>query len=152
MALEVRRACASEAGRRVCVPPRKALRGGVQKSIFKRPCHFFAMNAPKMAPRTTQWFQDRPWETPTKGLAWYTAFTYRPGCWPHRHTHAHAHAHSLSLTHTHSLSLSLSHTHTHKAAWGDVTLTGHLRVGCGHPHNSKGYGDIHLQVKASIWH
>ena len=23
-----------------------------------------------MAPRTTRWFQERPWDAPTKGLAW----------------------------------------------------------------------------------
>ena len=50
--------------------PRKALRGGIQKSIFKRPCQSLAINAHKMAPRTTQWFQERPWDAPTKGLAW----------------------------------------------------------------------------------
>ena len=41
-----------------------------QKSIFKRPCQFLAINAHKMAPRTTQWLQERPWNAPTKGLMW----------------------------------------------------------------------------------
>ena len=35
---------------------------------------FLAINAPKMAPRTTPWFQGRPWDAPTKGLA----RTHRP--------------------------------------------------------------------------
>ena len=39
-----------------------------QKSICKRPGHFLAINAHKMAPRTTQWLQERPWNAPTKGL------------------------------------------------------------------------------------
>ena len=50
--------------------PRKALRGVSQKSIFKRPCQFWAINAHKMAPRTTQRLQERPWSAPTKGLLW----------------------------------------------------------------------------------
>ena len=29
-----------------------------------------AINAHKMAPRTTRWFQERQGDTPTKGLAW----------------------------------------------------------------------------------
>ena len=33
--------------------PRKALRGDISKSILQRPCHFLAINAHKMAPRTT---------------------------------------------------------------------------------------------------
>ena len=33
--------------------PRKALPGGISKSILQRPCHFLAINAHKMAPRTT---------------------------------------------------------------------------------------------------
>ena len=44
--------------------------GVFEKSIFKRPCQFLAMNAHKMAPRTTQWLQERRWDAPTKGLAW----------------------------------------------------------------------------------
>jgi hypothetical protein len=50
--------------------PRKALRGGIVKSILKRPCHFLAINAHKMAPKTTQWLQERHCDAPTKGLAW----------------------------------------------------------------------------------
>ena len=50
--------------------PRKALRGGISKSIFQRPCQFLAINAHKMAPRTNQWLQERTWNAPTKGLAW----------------------------------------------------------------------------------
>ena len=50
--------------------PRKALRGGISKSIFQRPCQFLAVNAHKMAPRTNQWLQERTWNAPTKGLAW----------------------------------------------------------------------------------
>ena len=34
--------------------------GVSQKSIFKRPCQFLAINAHKMAPRTTQWLQELP--------------------------------------------------------------------------------------------
>ena len=30
-----------------------------------------------MAPRTTHWFQERPWDGPTKGLAWNTAAAER---------------------------------------------------------------------------
>ena len=39
-------------------------------SLFKRPCQFLAINAHKMAPRTTQWLQERRWDAPTKGLTW----------------------------------------------------------------------------------
>ena len=35
------------------IDPRKALRGGISKSIIQRPCQFLAINAHKMAPRTT---------------------------------------------------------------------------------------------------
>ena len=44
--------------------------GVSQKSIFQRHCHFLAINAYKMAPITTQWLQERPWNAPTKGLLW----------------------------------------------------------------------------------
>ena len=60
------RACSS-----TLFTPRKALRGGITKSIFKRPFQFWAINAHKMAPRTTQWLQERHCDAPTKGLAWY---------------------------------------------------------------------------------
>jgi len=50
--------------------PRKALRGGIPKSIFKRPCQFLAINAHTMAPRTTHWLQERHCDAATKGLAW----------------------------------------------------------------------------------
>ena len=50
---------------RNAVTPRKALRGGISKSFFQRPCHFLAMNAHKMAPRTNQWLQERTWNAPT---------------------------------------------------------------------------------------
>ena len=33
--------------------PRKALRGGISKSILQRPCQFWAKNVHKMAPKTT---------------------------------------------------------------------------------------------------
>ena len=36
-----------------CFSPRKALRGGISKSILQRPDQFLAINAHKMAPRTT---------------------------------------------------------------------------------------------------
>ena len=62
-------------------PPRKALRGGISKSILQRPCQFWEINAHKMAPRTTQWFQERPWDAPTKGLAWAGCGT-PPGQYP----------------------------------------------------------------------
>ena len=51
-------------------PPR-ALRGGISKSIFQRGCQYLAINAHEMAPRTTQWFQERHWNAPTKGLLWF---------------------------------------------------------------------------------
>ena len=44
-----------------------------QKSIFKIPCHFFGDRCPKLAPRTTQWLQERPWNAPTKGFLWKLA-------------------------------------------------------------------------------
>jgi len=50
--------------------PRKALRGGISKSIFKRPCQFLAINAYTLAPRTSKRLQERAWDTPTKGLLW----------------------------------------------------------------------------------
>ena len=50
--------------------PRKALRGGISKSIPQRPCHFLAINAHKMAPRTSKGLQERAWDAPTKGLLW----------------------------------------------------------------------------------
>ena len=52
--------------------PRKALRGGIQKSIFK---HFLAINVHKMAQRTTRWLQKRRRDAPTKGLAWTWPWT-----------------------------------------------------------------------------
>ena len=36
-----------------------------QKSIFKRPCRFLAMNTRKMAPRTSKGLQERAWDAPT---------------------------------------------------------------------------------------
>jgi hypothetical protein len=45
--------------------PRKTLGGGIQKSIFKRPCHFLAINAHKMAPRTHQQHLGCPHEGPS---------------------------------------------------------------------------------------
>ena len=45
--------------------PRKALRGGISKSISQRPCQALAMN--------TKWLQERTWNAPTKGLAWGNA-------------------------------------------------------------------------------
>ena len=53
--------------------PRKALRGGISKSIFQRPCQFLAINAHEMAPRTRRWLQERGRDTPTKGLLWNAA-------------------------------------------------------------------------------
>ena len=50
--------------------PRKALRGGMSKSLFKRCCQLSAINAHKMAPRTSQGLQERAWDAPTKGLEW----------------------------------------------------------------------------------
>ena len=50
--------------------PRKALRGGMSKSFFKRCCQLLAINAHKMAPRTSQGLQERAWDAPTKGLEW----------------------------------------------------------------------------------
>ena len=44
--------------------------GVSHKSIFKRPCQLLAIDAHKMASRTTQWLQERPWNAPTKGLLW----------------------------------------------------------------------------------
>ena len=45
--------------------PRKALRGGISKSILKGPCQFLSINAHKMAPRTGRWLQERGRDTPT---------------------------------------------------------------------------------------
>ena len=42
--------------------PRKALRGGISKSILQRPCQFLAINAHKMAPRTSKGLQERAWD------------------------------------------------------------------------------------------
>jgi len=53
-----------------CVGHARPFVGVSQKSIFKRPCQFLAINAHTMAPRTTQWLQERPWNAPTKGLLW----------------------------------------------------------------------------------
>ena len=50
--------------------PRKALRRGISKSILQRPCQFLAINAHKMAPRTSKGLQERAWDAPTKGLLW----------------------------------------------------------------------------------
>jgi len=50
--------------------PRKALRGGISKSILSRVCQFLSMRAHKMAPRTSQWLKERASDTPTKGLLW----------------------------------------------------------------------------------
>ena len=41
--------------------------GVSQKSFVKRTCQVLALNAHTMAPRTTQWLQERPWNAPTKG-------------------------------------------------------------------------------------
>ena len=66
--------CAAEAQ----IPtPRKALRGGISKTTLHRPCQFLAINAHKMAPETTQWLQDRTWDTPTKGLLWIPTLSER---------------------------------------------------------------------------
>ena len=46
---------------------------GYSKVNLLNICHFLAINTHKMAPRTTQWFQERPWDAPTKGLAWSTS-------------------------------------------------------------------------------
>ena len=50
--------------------PRKALRGGISKSIFQRPCQFLAINAHKMAPKTGRRLQERARDALTKGLVW----------------------------------------------------------------------------------
>ena len=42
--------------------------GVSQKSIFKRPCQFLAIDTHKMAPRPHQRLQDRTWDTHTKGF------------------------------------------------------------------------------------
>ena len=44
--------------------------GVFQKSIYKRTCQLLAINAEKMAPRTTRWLQERQGDAPTKGLGW----------------------------------------------------------------------------------
>ena len=49
--------------------PRKALRGGIQKSILTD----FSGNvgdSRQMLTKTGQWLQERGWVTPTKGLLW----------------------------------------------------------------------------------
>ena len=50
--------------------PRRALRGGISKSILQRPCQFLAINTHKMTPRTSKGLQERAWDAPTKGLLW----------------------------------------------------------------------------------
>ena len=50
----------------ILTTPPRALRGGISKSFFQRRCQYLAINAHKMAPRTTQWFQERHWN----GLLW----------------------------------------------------------------------------------
>ena len=77
--------------------PRKALRGGISKSIFQRPCQFLAIDAHKMAPRTNQWLQERTWNAPTKGLAWTLPLSL---------------SHSLTPSLLHSLTSSLSRSLT----------------------------------------
>ena len=54
----------------VVVKSRKALRGSMSKSYFKRCCQLLVINAHKMAPRTSQGLQERAWDNPTKGLLW----------------------------------------------------------------------------------
>ena len=49
--------------------------GVSHKSIFKRPCHFLGDECTKMAPRTIQWLQKRPWNAPTKDLLWQSEDT-----------------------------------------------------------------------------
>ena len=44
--------------------------GVFQKSIYKRTRQLLAINAHRMAPRTTRWLQERQGDAPTKGLAW----------------------------------------------------------------------------------
>ena len=44
--------------------------GVFQKSIYKRTCQLLAINAHKMAARTTRWLQERQGDAPTKGLGW----------------------------------------------------------------------------------
>jgi hypothetical protein len=48
-----------------CGDPPKVLRGSISKSILQRPCQFLAINAHKMAPRTSKGLQERAWEAPT---------------------------------------------------------------------------------------
>ena len=43
----------------------RLLVGVSQKSIFKRPCQFLAINAHKMAPITGRWLQERGRDAPT---------------------------------------------------------------------------------------
>ena len=52
--------------------------GVSQKSIFKRPCQVLAINAHKMAPRTSKRLQERAWDAPTKGLLWTRTRQSRP--------------------------------------------------------------------------
>ena len=54
--------------------PRNALGGGIQKPFDKRCCQLFAINAHKMAPRSSQGLQERAWDAPTKGLEWGGVF------------------------------------------------------------------------------
>jgi hypothetical protein len=43
----------TRSSRACALGPRKALHGGISKSILQRPCQFLTMNAHKMTPRTT---------------------------------------------------------------------------------------------------
>ena len=54
--------------------PRKALRGGMSKSFFKRCCQLLVINTHKLAPRTSQGLQERAWDAPMKGLEWFPSF------------------------------------------------------------------------------
>jgi hypothetical protein len=63
--------------------------GVFQKSIYKRTRQLLAINAHRMAPRTTRWLQERQGDAPTKGLAWCGRGgpDHLPGA-PHQHARA----------------------------------------------------------------
>ena len=67
---EIERTCPPPPGTHFIKVHARPFVGVSQKSIFKRPCQFLAINALKMAQKMTQWLQERPWNAPTKGLLW----------------------------------------------------------------------------------
>ena len=58
--------------------PRKALRGGIQKSILKKNPGNMG-DSRQMSTKTRKWLQERGLDTPTKGLLWTREATTSTG-------------------------------------------------------------------------